>query len=984
MRRERSKSDISMFENRLDKITLTSFPINKSDSSKSLDKLQGTAVAESMGIDDKQFTKSASANAKNNDVSWIWRWGYLPVKSAPASSGASGLQKSAKSSELLSQAESKDTAAFTSPRGPASEVRETADDQQEGISSPSAMSPAAGRSKRVKQPSCDEETSIVRSPPRLLPAMDESDSIASSAFVNTSFLERDGSLFASHDVDDLGLDLDYMAPGKTDRISVRDEYRIGLDDSSHKKDELPSSHKFSSLSRCGHLLTATANSSNGFPSNSRELLELLYAHRLNSADISSLENMSLDDDQNVVVIVDDYLLTFRIASILFAAVGLDSAMLQVDEQSIQRAVKQYQDSRIEDVVLPGWIGKRISRWTCREEDGQEGLPPTRRSTAEEHFEDPTIPSHHTANPPSPSALMSPGEKEFSTPLSSMKQQEVEEEEVFVVDGDGGGQSRDTLAYVTSSAKINALDFESWKNSALGWRESFADLCKYQHHLHSSSSSTTTTTTRSHDDLAFFVLAGATTTTTITITTSSSSKEHSHHYYHQKRRESWKTGDDNDDNDNDDDYFLRSHDEEDLLHPPPHHHTTTYNTTPYKGSQDVHAGGEEAMSETSTSDNVLVAARLGAVDSQQSVHLVLPVDFESAAPKHETAVALLSKGGERMSTILEEEMEGETDGDHLSLQDIALEDISPEPAGGDFYDSDTDSYMSLSLEDGETGKDDRSNNYNNNYNNYNNNNNVDERRPRYRRYRYRKVLVPSKEQLALLSLNDGENEISFEVDGCPPVLAQVHVWPENAKIVVADLEGVVIHNPKPATSNVWSSLLGASTPKTAIVEDTARLLHEVERRGYKILFFSQATNVGYSKDYLAKFALPGKLKLPSAPIFKSPDSLIQAFGASRTEVLKASALRGLRGLFPSYNNPYHAGFVSKAKDVVAFERNHFPGGRIFLVDDNLKIRNSTRTNTMTLKEFAEMSREIFPDQTGKHHFSFTSCKLRSPSDINDDS
>ena len=47
-------------------------------------------------------------------------------------------------------------------------------------------------------------------------------------------------------------------------------------------------------------------------------------------------------------------------------------------------------------------------------------------------------------------------------------------------------------------------------------------------------------------------------------------------------------------------------------------------------------------------------------------------------------------------------DGETDVEHLSLQDINFEDISPEPAGGDFYDSDTDSYLSLSLEDGEAG------------------------------------------------------------------------------------------------------------------------------------------------------------------------------------------------------------------------------------------------------------------------------------------
>lgn len=42
---------------------------------------------------------------------------------------------------------------------------------------------------------------------------------------------------------------------------------------------------------------------------------------------------------------------------------------------------------------------------------------------------------------------------------------------------------------------------------------------------------------------------------------------------------------------------------------------------------------------------------------------------------------------------------ETDIDAVSLEDIELDDICPEPAGRDFYDSDTDSYLSLSF-DGE--------------------------------------------------------------------------------------------------------------------------------------------------------------------------------------------------------------------------------------------------------------------------------------------
>ena len=86
---------------------------------------------------------------------------------------------------------------------------------------------------------------------------------------------------------------------------------------------------------------------------------------------------------------------------------------------------------------------------------------------------------------------------------------------------------------------------------------------------------------------------------------------------------------------------------------------------------------------------------------------------------------------------------ETDVELVSLEDtelclLSLDDISPEPARGDIYDSDTDSFHSLSLEDGESGH--------------------------TKKYRYRKSLIPTQEQLTALALKDGENEIVFQLEG----------------------------------------------------------------------------------------------------------------------------------------------------------------------------------------------------------------------------
>lgn len=96
-------------------------------------------------------------------------------------------------------------------------------------------------------------------------------------------------------------------------------------------------------------------------------------------------------------------------------------------------------------------------------------------------------------------------------------------------------------------------------------------------------------------------------------------------------------------------------------------------------------------------------------------------------------------------------------DFLSLHDISHDDIHPGPARGEFDGSDTDSFYSLSLDEGEVGatmaattgstKDTGATNATSGV----------------RKYLYRKTLVPSQEQIQAMNLEDGQNEISFQVE-----------------------------------------------------------------------------------------------------------------------------------------------------------------------------------------------------------------------------
>ena len=347
----------------------------------------------------------------------------------------------------------------------------------------------------------------------------------------------------------------------------------------------------------------------------------------------------------------------------------------------------------------------------------------------------------------------------------------------------------------------------------------------------------------------------------------------------------------------------------------------------------------------------------------------------------------------------------TDHDELSLQDIDLDDISPEPAGGDFYDSDTDSYLSLSLDDsiiaspeqgpascGSSSKDNRFPFQGQQQQHQGKGDSSSEQeaaagttdnRRRYRKYRYRKVLVPAQEQLNMLGLLDGGNEVQFHLDGCAPLRSQLFVWPEDARIVVTDLEGVFSRGTARHATGVWVSFLGggshysmstvaaaATASKNKEMDHCIRLFAGLHKQGYRVIYIAQnnpgnsSPSLLSSKEYLSSIKASTGECLPPGPIFKSPESLVRAFGASRTDVFKASALRGVKSLFPAGFNPYHACFCTRESDLVPFSRFGFPEGRIFLVTDSNEIKSANRTFNLNFAKMNELLQEIFPPIAAK--------------------
>lgn len=303
----------------------------------------------------------------------------------------------------------------------------------------------------------------------------------------------------------------------------------------------------------------------------------------------------------------------------------------------------------------------------------------------------------------------------------------------------------------------------------------------------------------------------------------------------------------------------------------------------------------------------------------------------------------------------------------TLEDISPEDIRPGPARGDITntdESDTESFYSLNVDDIESCS-----SVNQDSVERRSSLDVDVKEsddlrdlPRSRKYLYRKSLVPSQGQLKAMNLVNGQNEITFIVEGEDPVQAHVYVWPPDAKIIVADIEGAVFvtSGGKSLGKLAMSLWGGSSSAQKDTHEGLAQLFNNIASNGYHFLYIATTPNAS-SKDDLLKSQHTDGPSLPLGPVFLPPDALIQTFGRERTDLYKAAALRGVRTLFSKgHHNPYHAAFGAHEKDVRAFDRCGLPLGRTFLVNEKGEI--TTVTSAAVKRSFAHMNamlHEVFP-------------------------
>lgn len=199
----------------------------------------------------------------------------------------------------------------------------------------------------------------------------------------------------------------------------------------------------------------------------------------------------------------------------------------------------------------------------------------------------------------------------------------------------------------------------------------------------------------------------------------------------------------------------------------------------------------------------------------------------------------------------------------------------------------------------------------------------------------------------------------------------YVWPPDAKVIVADIEGALfVTKGGKSLGKLAMSLWGGgglltlgsrSGAQKETHEGLAQLFNNIADNGYHFLYITTSPNASSKDDLLKSQQMGGPSGLPLGPVFLPPDALIQTFGRDRTDLYKAAALRGVRTLFAAgQHNPYHAAFGALEKDVRAFDRCGLPRGRTFLVNEQGEITTVTSaTVKRTFQDMNAMLHEVFP-------------------------
>lgn len=178
-------------------------------------------------------------------------------------------------------------------------------------------------------------------------------------------------------------------------------------------------------------------------------------------------------------------------------------------------------------------------------------------------------------------------------------------------------------------------------------------------------------------------------------------------------------------------------------------------------------------------------------------------------------------------------------------------------------------------------------------------------------KFKKTLRLSTQQIELLNLKSGMNEVEFSVttayQGTSRCKCYLFKWKHNDKVVISDIDGTI------TKSDVLGHILPMVGKDWAQI-GVAQLFSKIEENGYKMLYLS-ARAIGQSRatrEYLRSIR-QGDVQLPDGPLLLNPTSLISAFHREvierKPEQFKIECLSDIKNLFTD-KNPFYAGYGNR--------------------------------------------------------------------------
>ncbi|KAJ3669163.1 hypothetical protein LUZ60_011113 [Juncus effusus] len=222
-------------------------------------------------------------------------------------------------------------------------------------------------------------------------------------------------------------------------------------------------------------------------------------------------------------------------------------------------------------------------------------------------------------------------------------------------------------------------------------------------------------------------------------------------------------------------------------------------------------------------------------------------------------------------------------------------------------------------------------------------------------------LPTNEQIALLNLKEGQNNITFSfttrVFGKQQVDAHIYLWKWNARIVISDVDGTIT---KSDVLGQFMPLVGKDWTQSGV----ARLFSAIKENGYQLLFLSARAIVQayLTRSFLNNLKQDGKA-LPNGPVVISPDGL---FPSLYREVIrraphefKIACLEDIKALFPSDYNPFYAGFGNRDTDELSYRKIGIPKGKIFIINPKGEVAINNCTDVKSYTSLHTLVNDMFP-------------------------